>query len=148
MPDTPAGWLGYALAAITIIVAWFRDRRKADVDESTLILGKWKELVEQHEKTLAALNGEIAGLRDRLNAAEGRIRDLEEERRGDRRRIADLENENAGLKRAIAQNSRSAAVLLPPTTPTSIQETADAAKVIDKAITTARRQRRTKGKGE
>ncbi|HEX8418563.1 MAG TPA: hypothetical protein VF638_00965 [Sphingomonas sp.] len=109
MAETVANWGGWLVGVITLVFAYLRDRRKGDVDESTLILSKWKELVEQHQADIRMLKdefaiykqtaiAEIADLRTRLILAE--------------KRITELETENAGLKRAIAQNSQSSAFLL------------------------------------
>lgn len=120
MPDSLTAWGGYLIGILTVIVAVIRDQRKSDIDESTLILGKWKELVDQHQTDIKALKeefatykrasteefaaykqtaiAEIADLRVRLNTAE--------------KRIGELETENTGLKRAIAQNSQSTAFQL------------------------------------
>lgn len=100
---------GWVVAIVAPLLVFLATNRKTDVDESAMILGKWKELVEAHEKAIAAVREEfatyrksaleeIADLRTRLSAAE--------------RRIGELETENAGLKRAIAQNSQSTAHLL------------------------------------
>lgn len=102
-------WGGWAASGLIALGAWWNARRKTDVDESALVLGKWKELVEQHQSSIAAIRDEFAtykqtaiaelkDMRDRLSLAEGRIRELE--------------TENAGLKRMIAQNSQSTAHMI------------------------------------
>lgn len=110
--DAVGGWgavTGWIAAIIGPITVWLATNRKTDVDESAVILGKWKELVEAHEKAIASVREEfstyrasaiqeIADLRKRLVAAENEI--------------AELKTENAGLKRAIAQNSQSTALFL------------------------------------
>lgn len=112
MPEGIGGLAGYGLAVLVAIFAFFRDRRKADVDESAIILAKWKELVEHHEERLSTLGGEIESLRKRLAAAESRISELQADLEKERTARRKLEAENAGLKRAIAQNSKSTAHLL------------------------------------
>lgn len=104
---------GWVIAVLTLFGTWVSNKRKADVDESALVLGKWKELVEQHEKTLKAANSQIGSLENRVAAAEARIAELEQLRREDAAEMRSLREENAGLKRTIAQHSQSAAVLLP-----------------------------------
>ena len=37
---SPPALIGYAIAAITVLVAWLRDRRKGDIDESSVVRGK------------------------------------------------------------------------------------------------------------
>jgi len=107
MPEGIGGWAGWIVAALVAVFTFVSNMRKTDVDQSAIILGKWKELVEQHEKTLATLNREIDSLRERLVAAESGLVAAN-------KRITELETENAALKRAIAQNSQSTAVLLKP----------------------------------
>lgn len=119
IPDSPAAYAGYVVAIVTVLVAWLRDRRKGDIDESALVLGKWKELVDQHQAAIKDIReefaeykrtaiAEIADLRERLRIAEGRI--------------TELEAENAGLKRAIAQNSQSTAYQLTRRSPEPVAE--------------------------
>lgn len=107
VPENPFSLLGYAIAALTILVSWLTNRRKSDVDESALVLAKWKELVEQHERTLATLNSDINSLRLRLDTAERTISELQEQSRKERARIAELEEENKGLKANFRQTSQS-----------------------------------------
>lgn len=85
---------GWIVAIITIVSTFVYNNRKVQVDESALVLGQWRALVENHQGQIAVMAKEITDLRERLGKAEMRIRDLEDE--------------NAGLKRAIAQNSQSA----------------------------------------
>jgi cell shape-determining protein MreC len=103
------GLIGFIGGTITVLFGFWTQRRKSDIDESALVLGKWKELVDQHQQAIKDIREEfseykrtalfeIAELRERLAEAENRIRELE--------------TENAGLKRAIAQNSQSTATLL------------------------------------
>lgn len=102
-------WGGWVIGALTLFVTFLANRQKGQIDESALVLGKWKELVDQHQEAIKDIRAEfaeykktalfeIAELRERLAEAEVRIRELE--------------TENAGLKRAIAQNSHSSAMLL------------------------------------
>lgn len=92
------GWIvALATVLISAVVQW----RKGSVDETGMVLGKWKELVDAHQSQISTLHQRIEQLlrenmefRDRLDAAEKRIRELEQE--------------NTGLRRAIIQNSRSA----------------------------------------
>lgn len=102
-------WGGWVIGALTLFVTFLANRQKGQIDESALVLGKWKELVDQHQQAIKDIREEfaeykrtalfeIAELRERLAEAEQRIRELE--------------TENAGLKRAIAQNSQSTSMLL------------------------------------
>lgn len=89
------GWL---VGLLTVLGTIFYNSRKVQVDESALVLGKWKDLVEAHQSQISTLNAELTALRERLLKAEERIRQLEDE--------------NAGLRRSIIQNSQSAVVEL------------------------------------
>lgn len=102
-------WGGWVIGALTLFVTFLANRQKGQIDESALVLGKWKELVDQHQAAIKDIRSEfaeykktalfeLAELRERLAEAEQRIRELE--------------TENAGLKRAIAQNSQSTSMLL------------------------------------
>ncbi len=131
IPDNAAGWVGYAVAAVVAIFAIFRDRRKADVDESAIILAAWKELMANHNADRAADKeeftqykqgaiAEIAGLRDRLTAVEKEFAEFRVEAAKNMaaltlRHAKDLSNRDdqiKGLKAAIAQNSSSSAIIL------------------------------------
>lgn len=97
------GWIvAIVVAVITAAVQW----RKGSVDESALVLGKWKDLVDAHQSQIGTLNAEIESLRKRLAANEV---EFSQYRRETEKRMRSLEDENAGLRRMIAQNSQSAA---------------------------------------
>lgn len=125
-------WLvagGLLTAFVGAFFGWLASQRKTDVDESAVILAKWKELVERHEAQIERLNKsfddyrdratkefaayrevaerEAQALRERLSSAEKRIVELETDRTA-------MREENAQLKRIIAQNSQSNAVYLGP----------------------------------
>ena len=103
---TFGGWvLALLVALVSAVVQW----RKGSVDESALVLGKWKELVDAHQSQIEILNAEIKSLRERLTASE---KEFAEYRRATDKRIQELVDENAGLRRAIIQNSRSGATLI------------------------------------
>ncbi|HEX8412459.1 MAG TPA: hypothetical protein VF637_01035 [Sphingomicrobium sp.] len=102
-------WLGWAIAAAVAIAAILRDKRKGDIDESALVLGKWKELVEQHQSDIRSIKDEFAVYKA---TAIAEIGDLRARLVKAEARITELETENAGLKRAIAQNSQSTAYQL------------------------------------
>lgn len=116
----PFTWGAVILAIIGPVLTWLVARRKVSVDESALVLGKWKELVEAHQGQIKSLNEEIATLRDRLAVNEKAFTEYREAndsekreyRRATEKRIRDLEEENAGLKRAILQNSSSTVIAI------------------------------------
>lgn len=104
---------GWAVGLVAPILVYLATRRKSDIDESQVILGKWKELVEAHEASIKRLNEDFdrerrrsASENDRLMA---RVSELETKVSDQATEIEALKAENAGLKRAIAQNSQSAA---------------------------------------
>lgn len=116
LPQTVGGWLGWVIAAATALFTIIAQWRKSRVDESALVLGKWKELVEAHESAIRRLNEDAE--RDRKRAAEEahalrrRIAELEEQGKEKDGRIKALETELEGLKRTIIQNSKSTAQVL------------------------------------
>lgn len=110
------GWpgvLGWVAAFVAPLLVWLASRRKSDIDESAMILGKWKELVEAHEAAIKRLTEEFARERTRWQGENDRLQkrvdELEAEGRAKDVKIKGLEDEVTGLKRAIAQNSQSAA---------------------------------------
>ena len=112
--------VGGVVAALGVIVGWFQSRKKAEIDESALVLGKWKELVEQHQSDIKTLKEEFLAYKksaeEELEAVRHRLREVEREfadyRRTSEKRMMEMEAENVGLKRAISQSSRSTAVFL------------------------------------
>ena len=113
--------IGSSIGLSTIFFTWLKDRRRGNIDESTLVLGKWKDLVEQHRLDTEQHRHDILAIRDEFNAY--RVASAHEKLAltneltvvRDRlvkaeSRIGELENENVGLKRLIAQNSQSTAV--------------------------------------
>jgi hypothetical protein len=98
-------WGGWIVSGLTILGTFIYNSRRVEVDESAMVLGKWKELVEAHQSQIGSLKAEIAELRERLMKTEARIRELEEINSS--QKIA-YEQQIAGLQRQIAQNSRAA----------------------------------------
>lgn len=105
------GWVVALLIALfTFIAQW----RKGGVDETAVVLGKWKELVEAHQTQLASLKDEIVELRARVADLEDSNEQLEktakklakdvEERDA---RIAKLERDLEGEKRNLQQQANS-----------------------------------------
>lgn len=119
---------GSLLAALlTIVFTALANRRKSEIDESTLVLGKWKELVEAHESRLKRMNEDFEAYRinsrEEREALKARVAELEHKVKSledghaaairDRdEQIRARDEEIAGLKAAIRANSRSTAVLL------------------------------------
>jgi len=100
IPESLGGWIGTLTAFILGFLMWTTHRKKGQIDESALVLGEWKKLIEVHQT-------QIADLTTRLIKAEERIAVLEEENR-----LYRIEND--GLKAQMAQASRSQAVMLAP----------------------------------
>ncbi len=78
------GLIGFATGILVPLLAYIAQRKKSSIDESTLVLGKWKELVDQHQESIKDIRAEFAdykrtalaeieALRDRLAKAEKRI---------------------------------------------------------------------------
>ncbi len=122
-------WLGYATTALVALGAWWNSHRKTDIDESALVLGKWKELVDQHQTDIRGIREEFAVYKktalEEIGALRLRIVELESENRS-------LRDEVAGLKRAIAQNSQSTAMMLGGTRPIA-PDMADELAKLDRA---------------
>jgi hypothetical protein len=113
------GWgaiSGWIAAAVGPLLVWASTNRKTDVDESAVILGKWKELVEAHEAAIKRLTEDFDRERKRwtedIIRMTARIVELETEGRQKDVRIKGLEDEVSGLRRSIAQNSQSSAFQL------------------------------------
>lgn len=104
-----AQWGGWVIGVLTLAVTFLANRRKGQIDESALVLGKWKELVDQHQLAIKDIREEFA---DYKRTAMAEIAELRERLGKAEHRIVELELENAGLKRAIAQNSQSTAQML------------------------------------
>jgi septal ring factor EnvC (AmiA/AmiB activator) len=94
---TVGGWVVAILVAMfTFIAQW----RKGGVEETALVLGKWKELVEAHER-------ELGGLRDEIKNLQARVAELEEVAEGRGDRIRELETELEGERNQRRQQARS-----------------------------------------
>lgn len=93
---TVGGWVVAILIALfTFIAQW----RRGGVDETAVVLGKWKELVEAHES-------QITSLRTRINELEAKVRDLEEHGRDREARIDELEAKNRRLTKTLEGERR------------------------------------------
>jgi hypothetical protein len=134
-------WGGWGVAIILGLFTLFTQLRKGKVDESALVLGKWKELVETHEAAIAALRGEFAAYKkeasEELEALRKRLRDVEKEfadyKRAASEQILCRDREIEGLKRAIAQNSKSAAYQIGRIRGVPSNEDSDTISKLDKA---------------
>lgn len=114
--ELPAGWPGYLFGLAMLLFPFLVSWRKGKVDESAVILGKWKELVSAHEEQIRRLYDdfksyresaarEIDDLRNRVRAAEKRILELEQI-------VIEKDRHISGLERHIAQLSQSTALHL------------------------------------
>lgn len=113
-------WGGYAIAALTILFTWLRERskqevdgKKVEVDEAGVVIGGWKALYEAQQTQLTALAGRVA-------AAEQRIADLVQQHADEistmktqhEDAIRERDRQIEGLRRQIGQNSKSTAQML------------------------------------
>lgn len=91
---------GWAVAIIIALITLVAQIRKGGADETAVVLTKWKELVDAHEKQIEGLRGEMDSMR-------GRIRELEEmvERQTDE--IKDLTKQLEGERRQAQQQAKS-----------------------------------------
>ncbi len=116
-----SAWAGYGIAAFTAVGAWWFNRRKTDIDESALVLGKWKELVDTHEARLRDMDStfseyrrsttlEINGLRERITTLEANAKTDAAIIREQQKEIEQERREKAGLQRQLSQISQSTAV--------------------------------------
>jgi chromosome segregation ATPase len=122
MPDASgvAGIAGGIVGFFGVLFGWHSSRRKADVDESAVVLRAWKELLDGHKTELKALKAEFAEYKKTAQAEFDRYKlSTQAEIAGLRERIVSLEGdlahsreENIGLKAAIRQNSASTAYQL------------------------------------
>lgn len=107
------GWL---VALGTIFFNWRASSRKTGVDESALILGKWKDLVDTHERRIKEMTAEFDRYKkttdETIDRLQTRVGELERKSANDDKTIRSLQDENAGLRRQIAQNSQSTAYQL------------------------------------
>lgn len=133
--------IGAVVAVVGTLFGWFTNRQRANVDESALVLGKWKELVETHQTEIKSIKDEFAAYRkhaeEELSAVRQRLLDVEKDfsdyRRSSEKRMQELENENLGLRRMIAQNSKSVAYRIGGLESKVSPEDRDMVEKIDKA---------------
>lgn len=109
------GWLVGLLAVIGTIIY---NSRKVAVDESALVLEKWKQFAEMHAADMTRLRAEMDKDRSRLEAELDEVRhelkevqhEFAQFRKDSENRIRSRDEEIAGLKRTISQISQSTAV--------------------------------------
>lgn len=91
------GWL---VAIIIAMFTFIANLRRGGAEETAIVLTKWKELVEAHEKQIKVLKDEIAVLRSRVT-------ELEELAETQKQVIEKLEKDLDGERRNAAQQARS-----------------------------------------
>lgn len=123
-PDLgPGALIGLVGGAISFLWAAYTHVRKARVDESALILDKWKELVDHHQIDMARLKDdfehyrhcaqeELNSLRVEAQRLRERVQILEREIYQHRNREAELLSLIEGLRRQIATTSQTVPVYL------------------------------------
>lgn len=97
---TPGALGGWIVALLLGLFTLLTQMRKARVDESAIVLAKWKELVESHDRDLAAMREELRAERQENTSLRAELRKAESE-------IRALKEEVAGLRRLIAQLGQS-----------------------------------------
>ncbi len=116
VPQTFGGYLGWFTSAVLGFLMIRVHMRKAQVDESAIILAKWQAMTEAHERRIEGLTSEVDGLRTRLVTAENTITEMQEasieRQKKHARELADKDEQIAGLRASIIQNSRSTAQML------------------------------------
>jgi predicted nucleic acid-binding Zn-ribbon protein len=80
----PIVTIGAILVSImSLVFTAFATRKKSAIDESTLVLGKWKELVEAHEERIKRMNEDFEAYRrnsrEEREALKARVSELEEQ---------------------------------------------------------------------
>ena len=101
-----AGWVGWLFGALAV-ATFLLNRRKGQVEESAMLLSKWRELYDAHEARVKILITEIDDLRDRLTEAEKRILHLEKIVVEKDQAILEKDREIAGLHGQIRQITQS-----------------------------------------
>lgn len=91
---------GWAVAIVIGLFTFIAQMRRGGVEETAVVLGKWKELVEAHEKQIEGLNGEISRLKQR-------VAELEELAERQIETIKQLSADLEGERRQAQQQARS-----------------------------------------
>lgn len=91
---------GWAVAILIALFTFIVQFRKGGVDETAMVLDKWKELVAAHE-------AQINGMRAELEAMRRRINELEEVVERQNAEIVSLNKQLEGERRQSQQQSRS-----------------------------------------
>ena len=104
-PELPPGWPGYLFGLAMLLFPFLVNWKKGKVDESAMILGRWKDMVDQHAEDIKELRDELRNERAENARLRSSLADAHEE-------IGRLKDEVVGLKRMIAQNSQSTAQML------------------------------------
>lgn len=125
LPNVPSGFglAGLIIGVLGILLPYLVNLRKGKVDESAVLLGEWRQMVDQHARDITELRDELrkerqenSALRKSLNDAHDKIAGLQDQINVIKQRhvseIAAKDNEIEGLRRQIIQNSKSSAQLL------------------------------------
>lgn len=107
-----ATWGGWVIGALTLLVTFLANRSKGRIDESALVLGEWKKLLDAHKERIDALDERIKSLEAENKVLRGRVLALEKELhevKGEKERVTE---ENAGLRRQLGQMAQSGLVHL------------------------------------
>lgn len=91
---------GWAVAIIIALFTFMAQWRKGGAEETAVVLTKWKELVDAHEK-------QISGLRKEIDIMRQRIHELEIVVEEQRKEITQLTQTLEGERRQAAQQAKS-----------------------------------------
>jgi septal ring factor EnvC (AmiA/AmiB activator) len=102
---------GWAVAIVIALITFVAQIRKGGADETAVVLTKWKELVDAHEKQIEGLRGEMEAMRRRIHELEDTveaqaktIRDLTSTLEGERRQAQQQAKSFRNQLRALGKN--------------------------------------------
>lgn len=120
MGDFVSQFGGWLVGLVTVLGTIFYNNRKVKVEESDIILSRWKDFSDTHQADMKRLREEMDKDRTRYEAEleylRERVKEVEKElvavRKDSAEQILARDKEIAGLKRTISQISQSTAVQL------------------------------------
>lgn len=126
----PPGWPGYLIGALTVVITLVISWRKGKIDESALILGRWKDMVDQHAEDIKDLREELRKERDQNATLREQLRSALTEADELRERLRKAEDKINGLERKIIQLGRSALNNIVPPDPGAEPSDSEAMKAL------------------
>jgi len=118
-----AGWIG--TLGFGGLAAWL-NFHKVKVDETAMILAKWREMTDSHAAALVRVEERLTRAQETIDTLRTQVFALQDE-------VLHLKSENAGLVRQIAQVSQSTITVLAATEklPPTMQRTVRRLKGIE-----------------